>query len=220
MSTTTDTASRRITEAVTSWPGVTAGPAGGASSAFRLGRRELGHLHGDRVFHVGFPKPVWHELFDQGRIDYHPVFPGKPGFASRQIASDDDVRDVIAMIRINYERAVEKHGLPQAVAGLHALAPERLPFAPEVEARAFLLERDEGNVLIYSTTTLDQEAARLEELGASPATTSATGTRRSSRRHRSMPRSSSTRPTAPPSRGPTACAEPSAAATSWTATSR
>ena len=113
MSTTTDTASRRITQAVTSWPGVTAGLGRRGEFGFRLGRRELGHLHGDRVFHGGFPKPVWHELFDQGRIDYHPVFPGKPGFASRQIASDDDVRDVIAMIRINYERAVEKHGLPQ-----------------------------------------------------------------------------------------------------------
>jgi Family of unknown function (DUF5519) len=112
MSTTTETASMRITREVTSWPGVTAGQGSRGEFAFRLGRRELGHLHGDRVFHGGFPKPVWHELFDQGRIDYHPVFPGRPGFASRRIESDDDVDDVIAMIRLNYERAVEKHGLP------------------------------------------------------------------------------------------------------------
>jgi hypothetical protein len=112
MTTTTETASARITREVLSWPGVSAGPGTRGEFAFRLGRRELGHLHGDRVFHGGFPKPVWHELFDAGRIDYHPVFPGRPGFAARAIETDDDVHDVIALIRLNYERAVAKHGLP------------------------------------------------------------------------------------------------------------
>ena len=63
--------------------------------------------------HLGFPKAVWHELYDQGRIDYHPVFPGKPGYASRQIENEDDVRDAIALLRLNYDRAVATHGLPE-----------------------------------------------------------------------------------------------------------
>ena len=62
--------------------------------------------------HTGFPKEVWKELFDLGRIDYHPVFPGKPGYASRRIEGEDDIRDVIALLRLNYDRAVERHGLP------------------------------------------------------------------------------------------------------------
>ena len=106
------TASRRITEEVTSWPGVEAAPGRRGEFAFTLGRRELGHLHGDRAFHGGFPKEVWRELFDQGRIDYHPVFPGKPGYASRRIENEDDIRDVIELIRLNYDRAVAHHGLP------------------------------------------------------------------------------------------------------------
>jgi hypothetical protein len=48
------------------------------------------------------------ELHDQGRIDYHPVFPGKPGYAARRIASDEDVRDVIALLRINYDRSAAR----------------------------------------------------------------------------------------------------------------
>jgi hypothetical protein len=40
------------------------------------------------------------------------VFPGKPGHASRRIENDDDVRDVIAMIRMNYDRIVDRFGLP------------------------------------------------------------------------------------------------------------
>jgi hypothetical protein len=106
------TASEQITTEVTSWPGVSAGPGSRGEFAFTVGRKEIGHLHGDRVAHFGFPKGVWHELFDQGRIDYHPVFPGKPGFGARAIRSDDDVLDVIAILRLNYERAVSRHGVP------------------------------------------------------------------------------------------------------------
>ncbi len=106
-------ASEQITRAVTAWPGVHAGTGRRGEWAFTVGRREIGHLHGDRVAHFGFAKAVWAELFEQGRITYHPVFPGKAGFAARAIASDDDVRDVIALLRINYDRAVAKHGLPE-----------------------------------------------------------------------------------------------------------
>ncbi len=109
---TTQTASQRITEEVGSWPGVEAGPGDRGSFSFKVGRREIGHLHGDRVLHLGFPKAVWHELHDAGRIDYHPVFPGKPGYAARRIETEDDVRDVIELLRLNYDRAVVRHGLP------------------------------------------------------------------------------------------------------------
>ncbi|MGI8585370.1 MAG: luciferase family protein [Thermoleophilaceae bacterium] len=108
----TQTASQRITEEVTSWPGVEAGPGDRGSFSFKVGRREIGHLHGDHALHLGFPKEVWAELFEQGRIDYHPVFPGKPGFAARRIEDDDDIREVIELLRVNYDRAVAKHGLP------------------------------------------------------------------------------------------------------------
>ena len=105
-------ASERITEEVTSWPGVEAGLGRRGEFGFTLGRRALGHLHGDRVFHAGFPKRIWQELFDQGRIDYHPVFPGKPGYGARAIEGPADVDDVIAILRLNYDRAVARHGLP------------------------------------------------------------------------------------------------------------
>lgn len=110
--TTEMTAGERIIEEVTAWPGVEAAAGQRGELSFRLGRRELGHLHGDRVMHAGFPKAVWRELFDQGRIDYHPVFPGTPGYAARRIENADDVRDVIALLRLNYDRAVARKGLP------------------------------------------------------------------------------------------------------------
>jgi hypothetical protein len=105
-------ASERITEEVTSWPGVLAGPGNRGEFAFKVGGREIGHLHGDHTAHFGFPKDVWTRLFEQGRIDYHPVFPGKPGFGARRIETEDDVRDVIELMRLNYERVVARHGVP------------------------------------------------------------------------------------------------------------
>jgi len=106
------TTSENITAAVTSWPGVEAGIGNRGEYGFRVGRREIGHLHGDHVAHFGFPKHVWSELFDQHRIDYHPVFPGRPGFGARRIEGEDDVRDVIELLRLNYDRVVARHGTP------------------------------------------------------------------------------------------------------------
>src|SRR6185503_9534890 len=109
-------ASEQITREVTSWPGVSAGPGSRGEFAFKVGGREIGHLHGDHAAHFGFPKGVWARLFEQGRIGYHPAFPGRPGFGGRGIASDDDVEDVIALMRLNYDRIVARHGLPAGAA--------------------------------------------------------------------------------------------------------
>jgi glyoxylase-like metal-dependent hydrolase (beta-lactamase superfamily II) len=46
-------------------------------------------------------------------------------------------------------------GIETSVPGLYASAPGRLPFAPSLHIRAFLLRRDEGNVLIYSSPSVD-----------------------------------------------------------------
>jgi hypothetical protein len=102
------TASEQITEEVTGWPGVEAGPGRRGEFAFKVGRREIGHLHGDHAAHFAFPRDVWAQLRDEGRIVDHPVFPGKVGPAARRIEGDDDVRDVIALMRLNYERASEE----------------------------------------------------------------------------------------------------------------
>src|SRR6266542_815473 len=107
------TASGQIIEEVTSWPGIEAGPGRRGEFAFRLGRREIGHLHGDHAAHFSFPKQVWAELMAQGRIVPHPVFSDSQGPAARRIEGDADVRDVIAMLRLNYDRVVARHGLPE-----------------------------------------------------------------------------------------------------------
>jgi len=101
-------ASEQIIEEVTSWPGVDAGPGARGELAFKLGRREIGHLHGDHAAHFSFPKQVWADLMEEGRIVHHPVFPNRQGPAARRIEDQADVRDVIELLRLNYDRAVRR----------------------------------------------------------------------------------------------------------------
>jgi hypothetical protein len=100
------TPSEQIAAAVAAWPGVETARGRGGELAFRVGRRELGHVHGDHTAHLAVPKDAWLELKEQQRIIEHPAFPGQPGPAVRLIEEDADVRDVIALLRLSYDRIV------------------------------------------------------------------------------------------------------------------
>lgn len=51
--------------------------------------------------------------------------------------------------------------LPQ----LHATPPAPLPFAPSLHMRAFVLEREPGNLLVYAAPTVGAAAPAIEALG-------------------------------------------------------
>lgn len=107
------TVSQQITEEVTSWPGIEAGPGRRGEFSFKVGRREIGHLHGDRTAHFGFPKEVGIKLREQGRVGPHPVNPDSPKLASRRIKNESDIFEVIKLMRLNYDRIVDRHGLSE-----------------------------------------------------------------------------------------------------------
>ena len=98
------TASEHITGSVTAWPGVEAGWGSRGEWGFRVAGKEIGHLHGDRVAHFGFPRDVGASLREAGRVGPHPVNPHSTKMAARQIESAEDVDDVIALMRLNYDR--------------------------------------------------------------------------------------------------------------------
>jgi hypothetical protein len=52
-----------------------------------------------------------------------------------------------------------------ALPGLYASQPQPLPFAPKLDIRAFLLQRPEGNLLVYSVDGLSAAAPALGQLG-------------------------------------------------------
>jgi hypothetical protein len=95
-----------IRDELLSWDGVTAEPHRFGGVEFLLGRRELGHLHGDRLADLPFPHRVRDELVESGRALPHHVLPDS-GWVSVPIAGPEDVGNVLELFRLSYDRAVE-----------------------------------------------------------------------------------------------------------------
>jgi hypothetical protein len=112
MSEETRSPSQQITDTVTAWSGVDAGYGKRGEWGFYVGGHEVGHLHGDRAAHFAFGKELGVELRERDMVVDHPVFPGKNAIAARDIESQEDVDEVIELMRINYDRIVARNGLP------------------------------------------------------------------------------------------------------------
>jgi hypothetical protein len=97
--------SGRIEHEVGSWDGVSTHEHRYGGIEFRLGRRELGHLHGARWADLRFQKGVRDMLVETGRAQPHHVLP-ESGWVSKQIRSDEDLAEVIDLFRLSYERAM------------------------------------------------------------------------------------------------------------------
>jgi Luciferase len=97
----------RITEAVTSWPGVTAQPHRFGGVEYVIGRREVGHIHGDHLVDMPFPKKVRDEIVAAGRAQPHHVL-SETGWVSFYLWQESDVEQAIALLRESYEIAIRQ----------------------------------------------------------------------------------------------------------------
>ena len=100
-----------IAAAVQSWPGVEAAPHRFGGVEFRVGRRELGHLHGNRIADLPFPRRVRDQLLADGRARPHHVLPHS-GWITVSIRSDDEAARAIELFRMAYERAQKARRTP------------------------------------------------------------------------------------------------------------
>ena len=92
-----------IIRAVSAWPGVTAGPHRFGGTELRVGRRELGHVHGSRLADLPFPLLVRNDLVAAGLAEPHHIYP-ESGWVSVAIKGEDDVPRVLELFKMNYER--------------------------------------------------------------------------------------------------------------------
>ena len=99
----TDSIHDEIVREVSAWAGVTVGRHRFGGTEFRLGRRELGHLHGSRLADLPFPLLVRDDLVATGRAQAHHVHPDS-GWVTYSIQDRSDVARVVALFRLNYDR--------------------------------------------------------------------------------------------------------------------
>ena len=92
-----------IRDAVTSWPGVTALPHRFGGIEYRFGKKEMGHVHGDRLADLPLPRRVHDEVIASGRAVPHHVLP-ETGWVSVWMSGADDAASVIELFRMQYDR--------------------------------------------------------------------------------------------------------------------
>ncbi len=90
-----------------SWEGIEAHPHRFGGTEFRLGGREIGHMHGDSLLDIPFPKRVRDELVAAGRAQPHHILP-ESGWISFFLRQPEDVAAGIALLRRSYELALEQ----------------------------------------------------------------------------------------------------------------
>jgi hypothetical protein len=72
-----------------------------------LGKREIGHLHGDGLADIPFPTRVRNELVAAGRAQPHHVLPDS-GWVSVYLREPADVENALQLFRQSYEIAVKQ----------------------------------------------------------------------------------------------------------------
>ena len=76
-----------------------------------LGKRELGHIHGDRLIDIPFPKPVRDELVSSGQAEPHHILPNS-GWISFFLHTEADIDHAIDLMRKSFELAITKRARP------------------------------------------------------------------------------------------------------------
>jgi hypothetical protein len=93
-----------VRHAIADWNGVTVHEHRFGGIEFRVGRRELGHLH--RSFaDLPFPRPIRDDLIAAGRARPHHVLPDS-GWVTVPMRTASEISNVIDLFRQNYERSV------------------------------------------------------------------------------------------------------------------
>lgn len=100
-------AQARITEVATSWPGVKSQSHRFGGVEYVIGRREVGHIHGDHLVDIPFPKKVRDAIVTAGRAEPHHILP-ETGWVSLYLRRESDVEQAIALLRESYEIAVKQ----------------------------------------------------------------------------------------------------------------
>jgi hypothetical protein len=100
-------ASQRVSKEILRWPNVSSGQHRFGGLEFRVGAREMGHLHGDTLADLPFPMIIRNKLVNSGRVSPHHILP-QSGWISKWIRSEEDVLQVIELFRMQFERLTQK----------------------------------------------------------------------------------------------------------------
>ena len=92
-----------IEREVLNWPGVRSEPGRFGAVAFRYGKREIGHIHSDRVADLPVTSEMRENILARGRARPHRA--GVKGYISYPVQDQEDLSVVLEILGWNYDRA-------------------------------------------------------------------------------------------------------------------
>lgn len=75
---------------------------------FRYQSKELGHIHGEKLADLPFPKKIRDELVQSKFAQAHHIYPDS-GWVSFYIKSEEDIPALLKLFHMQYERLSQKH---------------------------------------------------------------------------------------------------------------
>ncbi len=109
-------AAEKIKDAVLSWDYVEAHPHRFGGTEYRIGRRELGHVHGDYLVDIPFPKKMRDEIVAMGEAEPHHILPDT-GWISFYVREEKDVQRAIDLLQQSYQIALKQLPTPNRLQG-------------------------------------------------------------------------------------------------------
>ncbi len=90
---------------ILNWPGVTSGIHRYGGTEFRVGSREIGHLHGHGLLDVLYTRVVRDQIVEAGLAQPHHIFP-QSAWVSFDVRTAEDVPAALMLLHRNYERLI------------------------------------------------------------------------------------------------------------------
>lgn len=122
-----------IANVVRDWEGVELRPHRFGGVEFRVGRREIGHVHVDGVADLLVSVRMRRDLVAAGRAMAHRTLPHS-GWISVRLRSEHDVPGAVELFRLNYDRltgaAIRSSAPPVALSNVRMLADRSVDDLP------------------------------------------------------------------------------------------
>jgi len=100
-------ASKQIIDTLLTWQGFETHPHRFGGTEFRIGKREIGHIHGDSLVDIPFPKKIRDENVAAKEAEPHHILP-ETGWVSFYLREEADVERAIALLKRSYEIALKQ----------------------------------------------------------------------------------------------------------------
>ncbi|WP_266076299.1 luciferase domain-containing protein [Haladaptatus caseinilyticus] len=129
----------RIVAEASNWDGIEAGEHRFGGTEFRLGPREVGHVHQWGILDIAFPRRVRDQLVSEGKTGPHHIYP-ESGWTTFRIEASDDVDDALWLLRLSYlshAKSLQQSGVGGALSDLD-VDRELADLEPGAELQAVL----------------------------------------------------------------------------------